>query len=77
MAGRAAATALQDHVNSMEEAEDEAEETDRVKVRRLKMKPVRTAQQNVSTQRMTRSTRFITTSATPTIQAAFTVILTG
>ncbi len=30
MAGRAAATALQDHINSMKEAEDEAEETDRV-----------------------------------------------
>lgn len=29
MAGRAAATALQDHINSMENAEDEAEETDR------------------------------------------------
>lgn len=28
MAGRAAATALQDHINSMEEAEEEAEETD-------------------------------------------------
>lgn len=30
MAGRAAATALQDHINSMEAAEGEAEETDRV-----------------------------------------------
>ncbi|WP_157994857.1 hypothetical protein [Paracoccus tegillarcae] len=28
LAGRAAATALQDHINSMEEAEDEAEESD-------------------------------------------------